>query len=67
MSKMLTSGQLATITIRRVIFHDVPRQKTPTTLSDTETTTDPIRLEHLRSKLRQVLGAKTTYPAQFGL
>lgn len=64
---MIGSDQLAVTTIRRVIFHDVPRKingQEPT-LSEIETTIDAARKAHLRTKLIRVLGSKSAYPVQF--
>ncbi len=66
---MITSNDLATLAIRRVIFHDVPRNPKGGTaqpvLAEDETTVDAIRRGHLRTKLVQVLGSKHAYPVIF--
>ena len=64
---VITSDQLATVAIRRVIFHDVPRKThgQEPTLSEIETDVDNVRKGHLRTKLTRVLGSKSAYPVQF--
>lgn len=67
---MITQEQLATLVVRRVIFHDVPNSlKRSTdrqpTLSDVETELDPRRKGLLRKKLIDVLGSKRAYPITF--
>jgi hypothetical protein len=58
------------MTVRRVIFHDVPTTTkgpegvTPT-LSDVETDIDAPRKNMLRTKLTRVLGSSKAYPVQF--
>jgi len=66
---MITSEQLATITIRSAIFHDVPINSkggtsTPT-LSEVETPVDGKQKAHLQNKLVRALGSKSAYPIQF--
>lgn len=64
---MIGSDQLAMTTIRRVIFHDIPRKVSgqEPTLSEIETTIDAARKAHLRTKLIRVLGSKSAYPVEF--
>lgn len=66
---MITGEQLATLTIRRVIFHDVPRiargAETRPTLADDETEVDATRKGHLKVKLTRVIGSKSAYPICF--
>lgn len=64
------SHNLATLVIRRVIFHDVPQnpKKKGTAeplLSEDESTLDPQRVSHLKTKLVQVLGSKHAYSVNF--
>ena len=59
-------AQLATLQIRNVIFHDVPRkvkgkEQTPT-LSEVECTIDPGKISLLKDKLVRVLGSSGAYP-----
>jgi hypothetical protein len=67
---MLTGDQLATMTVRKVIFHDVPvhhkGQPGGPTLATAVTTVDAPRRNMLKSKLTRVLGGKTAYPILFG-
>ncbi len=64
-------NDLATLTIRQVIFHDVPHnpkgQTAPPILADDVTDLDPQRKGHLRNKLIQVLGSKHAYPIVFDI
>jgi len=67
---VITSQDLATLNIRRAIFHDVPRTGrgavgTEPTLSEAETTIDPARRQHLKNRLTRVLGSKSAYPISF--
>jgi hypothetical protein len=64
---MISSDQLAAITIRRVIFHDVPRKTNAQepTLSEVETGIDTVRKDLLREKSVRVLGSKRAYPIRF--
>jgi hypothetical protein len=67
---LITSQDLATLAIRRAIFHDVPRSTRGTEelgpiLSETETTIDPARRSHLKNRLTRVLGSKSSYPISF--
>lgn len=67
---MFTSQNLATLVVRRVIFHDVPSPSrtslvTGPVLADLETAVDPPRTLHLRRKLTQVIGSKSAYPILF--
>lgn len=66
---MIKPNDLATLVIRRVIFHDVPRNPKGGTaepiLAEDITTLDPQRKGHLRTKVVQVLGSKQAYPVIF--
>lgn len=66
---MITSKQLATLEIRRVIFHDVPQRLkgdvTQPTLSEVETEVDATRKVRLKTKLIRVIGSKSAYPICF--
>lgn len=66
---MIKPSDLATLAIRRVIFHDVPRNPKGGTaepiLAEGQTTLDAARKGHLRTKLVQVLGSKQAYPVIF--
>jgi hypothetical protein len=68
---LITSDDLATLQVRRVIFHDIPRvgrgvrEGVGPILSETETVIDPSRREHLRNKLTRVLSSKSAYPISF--
>jgi hypothetical protein len=63
--KSIGPPQLATLQIRKVIFHDVPRKlkgkvQTPT-LSEVECTIDPSKVGLLKEKLVRVLGSSASY------
>lgn len=66
---MVTSNDLATLAIHRVIFHDVPKNPkgsaSQPTLAETETEVDAVRRKHLKIRLTRVLGSKRTYPICF--
>ncbi len=66
---MITSEDLATVVVRRVIFHDIPQAvkggSAKPTLSEVETEIDAMRKGHLKKKLIKVLGSKAAYPIQF--
>lgn len=66
---MSIHDDLATLTIRQVIFHDVPRnpkgQVVKPTLAEDVTALDSVRKGHLRNKLIQVLASKNAYPIVF--
>ncbi len=66
---MITSDDLATVVIRRVIFHDVPKNvkkgSAKPDLSDIETSVTAQHKLHLQTKLTRVLNSKYAYPIQF--
>jgi hypothetical protein len=66
---MITSRDLAQLTIRRIIFHDVPShlrsESSKPTLADTVTQIDQRRSHILKKRLTQVLGSRSAYPVQF--
>src|SRR5436853_5150096 len=66
---MLTSKQLAVMTIKRVIFHDVPNhlkgENGNLILATAETDIDLPRRNLLKKKLIKVLDAKAAYPVLF--
>ena len=66
---MISSKDLATLTIRRVIFHDVPRNPrggaAQPTLAEDQTEVDAAHKAHLKVKLTRVLGSKGAYPICF--
>jgi hypothetical protein len=66
---MPISKDLSTLTINRVIFHDVPQNSkfTPQepTLAEDETIIDATHRGHLKAKLSKVLGSKSAYPVDF--
>jgi hypothetical protein len=64
--KSIGQAQLATLQVRKLIFHDVPRkikgtEQTPT-LSEVECTIDPAKIGLLKDKLVRVLGSSAGYP-----
>jgi hypothetical protein len=66
---LITNKQLATLTIRRVIFHDIPRRLRGSggapVLSEVDTRVDEARKSRLKIKLTRVLGSKQAYPVCF--
>lgn len=67
--KLIGPPQLATLQIRRVIFHDIPRkrpgQAQAPTLSEIECTIDRSKIELLKGKLVRVLGSSAAYELEF--
>lgn len=66
---MLTADDLAALEIRRVIFHDVPRnlkgQERSPVLSEIPTELDTRRTGHLKSRLIRALGSRAAYAMMF--
>ena len=67
---LITTQELATLVIRHVIFHDVPKVYKLTsgvepTLAEVETDLDADRKGLLKDKLIQVLGSTKAYPIEF--
>ena len=66
---MITAADLARLTIKRAIFHDVPNKprgvETAPILADLETTLDARRAHILHTRLTQVIGSKQAYPIRF--
>ena len=66
---MITSDDLATLVIRRVIFHDVPKNLKKSSaepaLSDLETAVSDQDKFHLNNKLTKVMNSKWAYAIQF--
>lgn len=66
---MVTSGILASIKVRHIIFHDVPKttkgNSGAPTLADAETQLDATRSGMLKDRLIKVLGSKSAYPIEF--
>ena len=66
---MITSDDLATLIIRRVIFHEVPRNIKKSSvrpnLSDLETDVTDQHKYHLQKKLTRVINSKYAYAIQF--
>jgi hypothetical protein len=60
---------LAALSIKRVIFHDVPRnikgQDNTPVLSDIPTPIDGERIEHLKARVRRALGSRSAYAIEF--
>lgn len=66
---MISSDDLATLRIQRIIFHDVPKNtkggtNTPT-LADAETEIDQSRKAMLKKRLVRALGSKSAYEIEF--
>jgi hypothetical protein len=66
---MPISRDLSTLTINRVIFHDVPQNSKSgsdqPTLAEDETIIDATHRSHLKAKLSRVLASKSAYPVDF--
>src|ERR1039458_7992842 len=67
---MISSEQLATLVIKKVIFHDVPNASrgnagSAPTLSEIETVVNARQKTLLHTKLTKVIGSKSAYPVQF--
>ena len=66
---MIINEELAVLKVRRIIFHEVPRNVRGSsgapTLADAETPIDKRRADMLRMRLIQVLGSKAAYPVVF--
>jgi hypothetical protein len=66
---LLTNKHLAVVSVRRVIFHDVPNhlkgEAGNIVLASAETEIDTPRRNMLRKKLVRVLDAKAAYPILF--
>ncbi len=66
---MITTDDLATTTIRHVIFHDVPEKghegAPGPLLSDVETRVDASQKNHLLTKLTRVITSTKAYPVRF--
>jgi hypothetical protein len=66
---VITSDDLATLVIRRVIFHDVPKNvrkgSAKPDLSDLETNVSDQHKYHLQKKLTRVINSKYAYAIQF--
>lgn len=66
---MITSEDLAKLTIRRIIFHDVPKRAKgidlEPVLADLETVADARRSEMLRRRMVQTLASRSAYPIEF--
>ncbi len=66
---MPISKDLSTLTVNRVIFHDVPQNSkagsAQPTLAEDETIIDATHRSHLKTKLARVLASKSAYPVDF--
>ncbi len=66
---MIGHSDLAALTVRQIIFHDVPRNPRGSngqpTLTDTETTTDARRVGILKKRLTQVFGSGAAFEVEF--
>jgi hypothetical protein len=66
---MISNADFAALTVRHIIFHDIPRnpkggQATPT-LTDTETSPDASRVAMLKTRLTQVFSGRASYEVEF--
>jgi len=66
---MIGPDALAGLVIKRVIFHDVPRnikgQVNAPVLSDIPTPVDGERIEHLKTRIRRALSSRSAYAIEF--
>lgn len=66
---MISSSDLATLTIRRIIFHDVPTNRKAANnepiYADTESELDRKRADVLKDRLARVIGSGAAYPVTF--
>ena len=66
---MITEQDLATLTIERVIIHDIPKKKRggdeKPSLSDTDSPLDVDTTAHLHRKLVETIGGKSAYELDF--
>jgi hypothetical protein len=66
---MIRPSDLASLTVRQIIFHDVPNNPRggngQPTLTDTETTTDAKRVGILKKRLTQVFGSGAAFEVEF--
>jgi hypothetical protein len=66
---MIRHSDLAALTVRQIIFHDVPNNPRggigQPTLTDTETTTDARRVGILKKRLTQVFGSGAAFEVEF--
>jgi hypothetical protein len=66
---MIGPDALAGLVIKRVIFHDVPRnikgQDNAPVLSDIPTPVDGERIEHLKTRIRRALSSRSAYAIEF--
>jgi hypothetical protein len=65
---VITADQLATVQVRRVIFHDIPKKvrgsEAQPTLSEIETAVAPAQANHLRRRLVRALGSKSAFDVE---
>ena len=66
---MVTADQLATLQVRRVIFHDIPKKirgsEAAPTLSEIETEIAPAQANHLKRRIIRALGSKSAFDLEF--
>lgn len=66
---MINADHLATLQIRRVIFHDIPKKirglEAQPTLSETESVIGPVHANHLKRRLIRALGSKSAFDLEF--
>lgn len=66
---MIVSDQLASLHIRRVIFHDIPKKtrgsEAQPTLSEIETEIAPAQTSHLKRRMIRALGSKSAFDLEF--
>ncbi len=66
---LILHDDLATLTTRRLIFHDVPANKrgehVEPVLADAETKIDARRRQHLQDRLTRVITSSAAYPVRF--
>ena len=66
---MITADHLATLQVRRVIFHDIPKKirgsEAQPTLSEIESAIEPVQANHLKRRLSRALGSKAAFDVNF--
>jgi len=66
---VITADQFATLQIRRVIFHDIPKKirgsEAQPTFSEIESAVQAVQANHLKRRLIRALGSKAAFDLEF--